>query len=94
MKMKLLFSILKSLRKWLRKWEELHGELGRDPTLSEMTNKLNLSVKQIKNIIDGKMNKKQNAILMGPFVGELYWECGRFAPMLPKFRKIYKSDKL
>ena len=28
--------------------------------------------------------KKQNAILMGPFVGEMYWEAGRFAPMLPK----------
>ncbi len=24
------------------------------------------------------------AVLMGPFVGELYWEGGRFAPMLPK----------
>jgi hypothetical protein len=28
--------------------------------------------------------KKQDAVLMGPFVGELYWEAGRFAPMLPK----------
>ena len=37
------------------------------------------------------MSKKQNAILMGPFVGELYWECGRFAPMLPNFKKIYKN---
>lgn len=37
------------------------------------------------------MDKKQNAILMGPFVGELYWECGRFAPMLPKFKKKYKG---
>ena len=37
------------------------------------------------------MDKKQNAILMGPFVGELYWECGRFAPMLPKFKKTYKN---
>jgi len=26
---------------------------------------------------------KENAILLGPFVGELYWEAGRFAPMLP-----------
>jgi len=25
---------------------------------------------------------KPKAILFGPFVGELYWECGRFAPML------------
>jgi len=40
------------------------------------------------------MNKKQDAILMGPFVGELYWECGRFAPMLPKFKQIYKNKKI
>ena len=26
---------------------------------------------------------KQNAVLMGPFVGEFYWEAGRFAPILP-----------
>lgn len=36
------------------------------------------------------MNKK-DAILMGPFVGEMYWEAGRFAPMLPKFRSTYKN---
>jgi len=29
------------------------------------------------------MEDKQRAVLMGPFVGELYWEAGRFAPMLP-----------
>ena len=40
------------------------------------------------------MDKKQNAILMGPFVGELYWECGRFAPMLPKLKKIYKNKDI
>jgi hypothetical protein len=30
---------------------------------------------------------KDNAILFGPFVGEMYWECGRFAPILPFYRK-------
>jgi hypothetical protein len=30
--------------------------------------------------------EKPDAILMGPFVGELYWEAGRFAPMLPWLR--------
>jgi len=36
--------------------------------------------------------KKEDAVLMGPFVGELYWECGRFAPMLPFMRsKKYKK---
>lgn len=44
--------IWESLRKWLKKWEELHGEFGRNPTLTEMTHKLHLSVKQIKNIIE------------------------------------------
>ena len=37
------------------------------------------------------MVNKKDAILMGPFVGELYWECGRFAPMLPKFKSTYKK---
>ena len=34
------------------------------------------------------------AILFGPFVGELYWEAGRFAPILPyyKFVKYKKKD--
>lgn len=36
--------------------------------------------------------KREVAVLMGPFVGELYWEAGRFAPMLPwmKYKK-YKD---
>jgi hypothetical protein len=32
------------------------------------------------------MEEKQRAVLMGPFVGELYWEAGRFAPMLPHMK--------
>jgi len=32
------------------------------------------------------MNVKQDAVLMGPFVGEFYWETARFAPMLPAMR--------
>lgn len=35
---------------------------------------------------------KKKAVLMGPFVGELYWEAGRFAPMLPRMvNKEYKG---
>jgi len=37
----------------------------------------------------------KKAILMGPFVGELYWECGRFAPMLPYYKKKrYKGQDI
>ena len=40
--------------------------------------------------VDGKTR----AILMGPFVGELYWEGGRFAPMLPyMINTEYKKRK-
>jgi hypothetical protein len=36
---------------------------------------------------------KENAILFGPFVGEMYWEAGRFAPMLPYYKiKKYKKQ--
>lgn len=35
---------------------------------------------------------KQDVVLMGPFVGELYWEAGRFALMLPAMRsREYKN---
>ena len=35
---------------------------------------------------------KKDAVLMGPFVGEFYWEAGRFAPMLPAMRaREYKK---
>jgi hypothetical protein len=35
---------------------------------------------------------KEDAVLMGPFVGEFYWEAGRFAPMLPAMRaREYKN---
>jgi hypothetical protein len=35
------------------------------------------------------------AVLMGPFVGEFYWEAGRFAPMLPYFiESKYRGQKI
>lgn len=35
----------------------------------------------------------ENAVLFGPFVGELYWEFARFAPMLPYMKnKKYKNQ--
>lgn len=43
------------------------------------------------NIIE----EKPKAVLMGPFIGEMYWECGRFAPMLPFYKlKKYKKQNL
>jgi hypothetical protein len=36
---------------------------------------------------------KKLAVLMGPFLGELYWECARFAPMLPYMRKKKFPEK-
>lgn len=39
--------------------------------------------------------EKQRAILLGPFVGELYWEAGRFAPMLPNMIiNQYKGESI
>lgn len=41
------------------------------------------------------MNEKEKAVLMGPFVGELYWEAGRFAPMLPYMKnKQFKGKNI
>jgi len=37
----------------------------------------------------------EKAILLGPFVGEMYWEAGRFAPMLPfLLLKKYKKQNI
>jgi RNA polymerase primary sigma factor len=41
-----------ALRRWLRHWDLLHGQLGRDPTLQEMAQKLHLSARQVKGILD------------------------------------------
>jgi RNA polymerase sigma factor (sigma-70 family) len=41
-----------ALRRWLRDWDRLHGQLGRDPTLSEMAQRLHLSARQVKGILD------------------------------------------
>lgn len=38
---------------------------------------------------------KEDVVLMGPFVGEFYWEAGRFAPMLPAMRaRKYKNKNV
>ena len=38
---------------------------------------------------------KPQAILMGPFVGEMFWEAFRFAPMLPYYKfKEYKDKQI
>jgi len=41
-----------ALRRWLREWDSLHGQLGRDPTLTEMAARLKLSSRQVKGILD------------------------------------------
>lgn len=44
--------VWENLRKWIKNWEALHTQLGRYPTISEMAEKMNLSARQIKNIVD------------------------------------------
>ena len=41
-----------ALRKWLKEWDNLHGSMGRDPTLGEMAKKLHLSARQIRGVLD------------------------------------------
>ncbi len=39
--------------------------------------------------------EKKKAVLFGPFVGEFYWEGGRFAPLLPyMLNKKYKGEDI
>ena len=41
-----------NLRGWMKTWDKLKLELGREPTLREMSIKLNLSEKQVRSILD------------------------------------------
>lgn len=41
-----------ALRKWFREWENLSGQLGRNPTLSEMAHRLNLTARQVKGVME------------------------------------------
>lgn len=41
-----------NLRTWLKTWDKLKLELGREPTLKEMSIKLNLSERQVRSILD------------------------------------------
>ena len=41
-----------ALRKWFREWEHLSSQLGRSPTLSEMADRLGLSARQVKGVME------------------------------------------
>jgi len=54
------------LRKWFRQWDELHGRLGRDPTLAEMAKKLHLSTRQVRSVLDASEAAKGLGSLEAP----------------------------
>ncbi|OGR54161.1 MAG: hypothetical protein A3I11_02540 [Elusimicrobia bacterium RIFCSPLOWO2_02_FULL_39_32] len=41
-----------ALRKWYREWESLSAQLGRNPTLTEMAHRLNLTARQVKGVME------------------------------------------
>jgi len=41
-----------SLRKWIKTWEQLQSKLGRYPTIGEMAEKMQMTMRQVKNIVD------------------------------------------
>lgn len=41
-----------ALRKWFREWENLSSQLGRSPTLSEMADRLGLTARQVKGVME------------------------------------------
>lgn len=43
---------LEALRKWMKEWDRMHSSLGRDPTQHEMAEKLNLTARQVKSVMD------------------------------------------
>jgi RNA polymerase sigma factor (sigma-70 family) len=57
---------LEALRKWVKEWDKMHSSLGRDPTLHEMADKLNLSARQIKSVLDAHEASKSVGSLDTP----------------------------
>ena len=57
---------LEAMRKWVREWDKMHSSLGRDPTLQEMAEKLNLSARQIKSVLDAHEASKSVGSLDTP----------------------------
>ena len=41
-----------ALRKWFREWESLSSQYGRNPTLAEMAQRLNLTARQVKGVME------------------------------------------
>lgn len=41
-----------ALRKWFKEWEQLKADMGRNPTMSEMARRLNLSARQMKGVME------------------------------------------
>ncbi|MDD4005434.1 MAG: sigma-70 family RNA polymerase sigma factor [Elusimicrobiaceae bacterium] len=59
-----------SLRQWLKQWDILHGQLGRDPTLSEMANEMQWSARQIKAVMEASEAAKGIGSLGSPLSGD------------------------
>mgnify|MGYP001041903141 CR=1 FL=1 len=55
-----------SLRKYLREWENLHEKFGRYPTVEEMKQKLHLTTRKIRNIINLLSFSSELASLSAP----------------------------
>lgn len=48
-----------ALRKWFKTWDKLHGQLGHDPTVAQMSQKTGLTARQIKGIIQAAEAAKE-----------------------------------
>ncbi|MEK6543247.1 MAG: RNA polymerase sigma factor RpoD/SigA [Elusimicrobiota bacterium] len=59
-----------ALRKWFKAWDKLHGQLGRDPTVTEMSKRTGLTARQIKGIIDASEAAKEMGSLESPIGDE------------------------
>lgn len=55
-----------SLKKWLKQWDKMQGQLGRDPTLTEMAQKMNWSARQIKSVVEASEIMKSTGSLGSP----------------------------
>lgn len=59
-----------ALRKWFKTWDRMHGKLGRDPTITEMSKMTGLTSRQIKGIVNAAEAAKDMGSLESPIGGD------------------------
>jgi len=59
-----------ALRKWLKQWDNMHGKLGRDPTMTEMAKQMHWNANQVRTAINASEVVTGMSSMDAPLTGE------------------------